>query len=309
LTNNIKKYETNLSTSSTGGTLYSIENIINGTTSFEKIKRALIASNQVHFSQLIDEALLIIFGNNNVDIEIIEALHLGLEEISINGLYDDARMNDEYYHIDSLLFSQTNSELNKLIHQDLPAIDSPYLALYSINLSITVLNDHVQQSLDVYKEAIEALSIARYSSAYLDLCDSLYVEIHRDRLKKEYNIKKSQRLKAIKKAQNERIMREKYAKKVYEIAEKIWEIEPYIPIGILAHEINRQMFVNSDAYSRGYLKMESSKLIKAFKNYPNTPSTAVISGPPSKQRKQEKHLGKSFSDFVPELVESNLVSL
>ncbi|MBA6264289.1 hypothetical protein [Colwellia sp. Bg11-12] len=293
----------------TGETLYSIENIINGTTSFEKIKQALITSNQAHFSQLIDEALLIIFGNNNVDIEIIEALHRGLEEVSIYGVYNDSRMNDEYYHIDQILFTQTNNKLSKLIHQDLPAIDSPYLALYSINLSITVLNDHVQQSLYIYKEAIEALSIARYSSAYLDLCDSLYVEIHRDRLKKEYNIKKSQRLKAIKKAKDERVMRDKYAKKVYQIAEKVWQIEPYVPIGILADEINQQMFVNSDAYSRGYLKMESSKLIKAFKTYPNTPSTAVITGPPSKLRKQNKHLGKSFIDFVPELVKFNLVSL
>ena len=162
---------------------------------------------------------------------------------------------------------------------------------------------------NLFKQALESLTIARYATAYLDLCHNHYVEIHRDRLKKEHNISLSNRKKAQGKQQQGLIKRKKYADKVYEIALKVWSKEPYIPVGILVEEINNKVSVDGDAAELGYLKMDDSKLKQYFKSQPETPSTAILKGPPSSKRTHKQYEGLHFIDFVPRLVKENLVPL
>jgi hypothetical protein len=291
--------------------LYSLQHIIDQTTTLEQIKQGLSTNQQDHFIPLIDDALTIIFGNEEPDIETLEILVEQLESVKNVG-FDDDRMNDEYYQTEAMELGGLSCGLKAYIDTNQPVIESTHLAIYVLIQCIEVLNLSATDNaliLNLYKQAIEALTIARYATAYLDLCGDHYVEIHRDRLKKEHNISLSNRVKAQAKQQKDLVKREKYADKVYEIALKVWSIEAYVPVGALAEEINNQVYVNSDAANKGYLKMDDSKLKQYFKNQPETPSTAILKGPPSNKRTHKQYEGLHFIDFVPLLVKENLVPL
>lgn len=292
--------------------MYSVEQVINEEITLLQIKQSLSKANYHHFNQLIDEALSIVFGKNDFDIELLKVFTVGLDDILTTGIFDNPRMNDQYYHVDDIIFNEFEVKgLNDLINHEQPAIDSNYLAVYAIRLSISVLNQDATNNiliLKIYKEAIEALSAARYSSAYLELCDSYYVEIHRERLTKEHNIKQSNIKKAQTKAKQEKISREKYAKTVYKTAEKVWEIEPLIPVGIMAIAIDEEI-EREDAEESGYLKMAPNNLTQYFRDQPNTPKKAIIKGPPTKQRTNNKHKGWPLSRIAQELVSENIISL
>lgn len=292
--------------------MYSVEQVINEEITLLQIKQALSKANYHHFNQLIDEALSIIFGENDYDLELLKVFTVGLDDILTTGIFDNPRMNDQYYHVDDIIFNEFEVKgLNDLINHEQPAIDSNYLAVYAIRLSISVLNQQTKNNdliLQVYKEAIEALSAARYSSAYLELCDSHYIEIHRERLIKEHNIKQSNKKKGQARAKQEKIIREKYAKEVYKTAEKVWEIEPLIPVGIMAIAIDEEI-EKEYAEKSGYFKMAPNNLALYFRKQSKTPNSAIIKGPPTKQRTNNKHKGWPLSRIAQELVSENIISL
>jgi len=292
--------------------LYSVEQVINEEITLSQIKQALSKANYHHFNQLIEEALFIIFGRNDIDIEALGIINVGLDDILAAEIFDNPRMNDQYYHVDDIIFNDCEVKgLNDLINHEQPAIDSSYLAVYAIRLSISVLNQDATNNilmLKVYKEAIEALSAARYSSAYLELCESYYIEIHRERLIKEHNIKQSNIKKAQKKAKQEKIIREKYAEAVYKTAEKVWEIEPLIPVGIMAIAIDEEI-EREDAEESGYLKMAPNNLTQYFIKQSNTPKKAIIKGPPTKHRTNKEHKGWPLIRIAQKLVSENIISL
>ena len=291
--------------------MYSFELVINQTTTLEQIKQKLSADQKGYFVSLIDDALAIIFGDEELDIDILEVLFEQLEGIRNVG-FDNDRMNDTYYQTESMDLDGLSDGLKAYIDTEQPAIESAQLAVFVLIQCIDVLNesstDNVQL-MTLYKQAVETLTIARYASAYLDLCDDHYVEIHRDRLKKEHNLKLSQSAKGSRKSELEKPMRDKYATQVYKTALKVWEIEPLIPVGIMAEAIYENIMVSSKLLEQGYKSVDKKPLAKYFRNQPFTPQTALIRGRATKSRTNPKHIGRSFSDIAQELVLKHQISL
>lgn len=291
--------------------MYSLQQIIDKSTTLEQIKKLLADNQQDHFIPLIDNALVIIFNEELVDVEALNMLLEQLESVKNFG-FDDARMNDEYYQTEQMYFDGLSDELKRLVSTSQPVIESAHLATFVLVKCINVLNLSVTDNVQVfnsYKQAVEALTIARYATAYLDLCDDHYVEIHRDRLKKEHNLKLSQSVKGKRKSELEQPMRDKYAAQVYKTALQLWSIEPLIPVGIMAEVISENIMVSSKHCEQGYRSVDKKPLAKYFRNQTNTPQTALINGRATNNRTNPKHIGRSFSDIAQELLLNHQISL
>ena len=111
--------------------MYSLQHIIDQTTTLEQIKQALLTNQRDHFIPLIDDALSIIFGDEEPDSETLEMLFEQLEGIKNLG-FDDDRMNDGYYQTESMNLDGLSEGLKAYIDTSQPVIESAHLAVYAL---------------------------------------------------------------------------------------------------------------------------------------------------------------------------------